>query len=1645
MRKGEEVYAFVDPKTKEIYLNPEFFATTQALEAPIHEFTHLGVIACEKINKPVYDRGMQLAMELLSLRGVSESGSSRNLQDPKTPSGESNKHGGVQELVDKILNDRVYSAQSREAQAQELLAQLSGKRGEEALRAETDKTVIKKIKSWLVEFWNTFGKALGLKDITPDEAAKMTLEQVADAIRAELMGGGRYGEGFKAVEFADGGAKVATRPERMKRKLTGRRKSVNEFIKRMGGAEDPTNSETDMLALWVDNGGRLFDKMPFEVSTGYSKGKTGVKKTRSAVADEFAESTAFYKDLDAAQRKVFFGTEKLESGSIGESLREKLEAAGITRFTREDGTVDYEAAIEEFKRQWTNYERGAEFLKERGEYEEARDRAYVEEMERAEAAEREAGDQISAEEAAARDEAEKSGMMFSRADDLAFVEIPKAATSYKEARDILRRETGKRFTNVKSGLSASLSGNSINKILSGKAVAKSVGIKQHLAAAANIVELFEGGELRATEEGNRKGVKAAKRVFARFDLEGEKLVAKITVLEHERNDHRIYSVEAMEVAKAGSILAPKDSMSQAENPALPSTEGIIANSSEGEQGGRKLLFSIGGRSGAKNLGIGKMDEAEAMEKSGADRKDIWRKTGWWRGKDGKWRVELPDVRRGKWHGDPEERHFRGGGEDFYRYNLTELIEDGDFLKAYPQARKIKIEFHKNMPENVGGNFNEQTLTIKLPQKYQILTDYAKAGLGEGKAASLNEAGRKSIVHELQHAIQLFESFAKGGSPTEPVRHYALDGNTGHALSVFGESIGMDPANRKHLAIIANWAQKITSDYTRDDVPKRIVEKFEAAAKEAGKTPQEFRDEIERFYDSHTETPMGQYYKLEGEVEARNAQARLGMTAEERAATPPWETEDVPENRQLLFSRGGIFTGTAADYANRSRQGGKDDGPSLKKIGTGEGSQVYGWGLYGSTVRGVAEGYAMSNGGKFGKTRWRKNGEEPKTQAEIIATDWLAPANGNPKKAIKLIKDRMETVKALGLDVKPYLEAIKDLRDHGDAYSISGTHLYEQTFFTDRAPGDESHLLKWYDAISDANWDRVIAQAEKEGLRDKLKGAWWLRFNGDLEHFITDNGNSGDAIYERLSKLLGTPQAASEFLARAGIDGVKYPVDSYGGKGVKDGDKAGWNYVSFRDDNIRVDHKWTDGQLLFSRAVKPSALGDGKQRYYEVPFDKAVDKIVKNKKPIGNEHVFVGPTPQPFSDIGLPKLPIMMGQGHVISCYFGKGEGVNVEHLHNLKGKLKLLPKALERPLMIIPSESSPADSVVAIIKMQDATGASVIVPVQMSGVGRVGTDRGTDRVDAHIVLTMFGKKNAWKQLVRNAVKEEASGGVGIFYADKNEAKTILNRLAHDAPGIGRSELQSLSGSISKGTVHSIADDGSPVNRGIVSQTATRQFKNFFGKSKVVDANGEPLVVYRRDNDNFTVFDFNKTQQNDAGWLGKGFYFYGDKGEAERSTGYGKNLRAFYLKAENPYYITADEYNRLVEADDPKISAEFTERLKDEGYDSVYWNGDGRQEWMAFEPSQVKSATDNIGSFDPGNNDIRFSRGTAPEVEHVKLTRVADDAGQGEQTPGTIAASAELSRTVPTPLSQKGTRYVSLPVSEMVALTRYLNGHAESQT
>jgi len=51
----------------------------------------------------------------------------------------------------------------------------------------------------------------------------------------------------------------------------------------------------------------------------------------------------------------------------------------------------------------------------------------------------------------------------------------------------------------------------------------------------------------------------------------------------------------------------------------------------------------------------------------------------------------------------------------------------------------------------------------------------------------------------------------------------------------------------------------------------------------------------------------QYIRTAGEVESNNVMNRRRMTADERAATPPWLTQDFPYGEQIVRDRPGALT------------------------------------------------------------------------------------------------------------------------------------------------------------------------------------------------------------------------------------------------------------------------------------------------------------------------------------------------------------------------------------------------------------------------------------------------------------------------------------------------------------------------------------------------------------------------------------------------------------------------------------------------------------------------------------------------------------------------------------------------------------------
>ncbi len=167
-------------------------------------------------------------------------------------------------------------------------------------------------------------------------------------------------------------------------------------------------------------------------------------------------------------------------------------------------------------------------------------------------------------------------------------------------------------------------------------------------------------------------------------------------------------------------------------------------------------------------------------------------------------------------------------------------------------------------------------------------------------------------------------------------------------------------------------------------------------------------------------------------------------------------------------------------------------------------------------------------------------------------------------------------------------------------------------------------------------------------------------------------------------------------------------------------------------------------------------------------------------------------------------------------------------------------------------------------------------------------------------------------------------------------------------------------------------------------TDSPYFKKWFGKSKVVDENGEPLVVYRGDTEpNIEVYDLRKAVEVEGG-----IFFTDDIGVADQYTyerAYGEivsdeplgNVTEAYLSFDNPL-----EY-KLKPGQDFVDAIEMTKAIrsaKGKGFDSMIikniddsigMTGDISDIYVAFKPEQIKSATGNRGTFDAGERNILF--------------------------------------------------------------------------
>lgn len=447
------------------------------------------------------------------------------------------------------------------------------------------------------------------------------------------------------------------------------------------------------------------------------------------------------------------------------------------------------------------------------------------------------------------------------------------------------------------------------------------------------------------------------------------------------------------------------------------------------------------------------------------------------------------------------------------------------------------------------------------------------------------------------------------------------------------------------------------------------------------------------------------------------------------------------------------------------------------------------------------------------------------------------------------------------------------------------------------------------------------------------------------------------------RLLGEGKITKEMIesyvdAYAGIYGDD--TDAYVEEIVAD-TYAGMNRTDYGTNKLRADVKMEVGQWQKksgSARAPPAKMSASKAEKYDFtkPFAEQVDdwKAGKIEK---NDTLVVGSTPEVFQKVGFNALPVTINQTHVDYAI----NGTKDEEHHIGEPMLKQLPRAMKSPVAIIASESQRGTSVVALLPFIKDT-KSVIIPVYIDGFGR----QNSIVIDSNAVTSIYEKKNAVTGLLTNAIEKSNNGETTLFYVDKVKAAALYQVARVPMPKMPDTD---------NGFVASIRDEGSTVKPKLKNVTQSQQFKRWFGDwknhpesaSKVVNADGTPKVVYHGTNAEFNTFQ----QENGA-------YFFSERRDYAESMAderRGNRIIEAYLKMKNPYTVKLSPEQFT----DNIAEAPFIRYAKEHGHDGVIFEYDGSKEdlaydkfYVVFDSTQIKSATDNIGTFDKTNPDIRYS-------------------------------------------------------------------------
>ena len=304
-------------------------------------------------------------------------------------------------------------------------------------------------------------------------------------------------------------------------------------------------------------------------------------------------------------------------------------------------------------------------------------------------------------------------------------------------------------------------------------------------------------------------------------------------------------------------------------------------------------------------------DAQRRFDAGEDADAIYQDTGWVRGQDGRWRYEIPDDINAIDFGDRSAS------------TLGQVYDNPRLYAAYPELRDISVSFADT---SYGGGYNPQAITLN--------------------AAYTDQQAKEALIHEVQHAIQDIEGFAVGGAPDTVQQQIAYEmGKMSRELwdvSPDGPAY-VDAYTSEFNAMLAgDMTAYAEAHKTRMELEKNLPKEARQKIHTLNGLIKRLEKEWQKLDEG--QSPVESYRRLHGEQEARKTAERAVQPGETNANT--WQYPDP-----VIVFNGRVFTQRAWHGSPY-----EFEAFDLGAMGSGEGNQAHGWGLYFAGNKEVSEIY-----------------------------------------------------------------------------------------------------------------------------------------------------------------------------------------------------------------------------------------------------------------------------------------------------------------------------------------------------------------------------------------------------------------------------------------------------------------------------------------------------------------------------------------------------------------------------------------------------------------------------------------------------------------------------------------------------------------